>query len=111
PKATGTATRSLANLGGVATERVVSTEAVETAAKFSAAVATAAITGSAAATTAALSAMPSAREVASDVDVTAQLPLAGVPFNLRTLNIAERLKTSPSHEALLYSLSTRTSFL
>jgi hypothetical protein len=49
--------------------------------------------------------------VASAVDVTAQLPLLGVPFNLRTLNIAERLKTSPSHEALLYSLSTRTSFL
>ena len=111
PKVTVTATRSATNLGGVATARVVTTEAIETAATFSSAVATAAITGSAAATTAALGAMPSAREVASDVDVTAQLPLTGVPFNLRTLNIAERLKTSPSHEALLYSLSTRISFL
>ena len=56
-------------------------------------------------------ALPSKGEVPTSADITSQLPLAGVSFNLRTLNIAERLKTSPSHEALLYSLSARTTLI
>jgi len=103
--------RTVANLGGLTTETAVSTKAVETAAKFSANALSAVLTGSAVATDAALAQLPSKSSVANDGDVTGQLPLAGVAFNLRTLNIAERLRTSPSHEALLYSLSTRTSFL
>ena len=63
------------------------------------------------AATQAVNSLPSIGEVPSSNDITAQLPLTGVPFNLRTLNIAERLKTSPSHEALLYSLSARTSLI
>ncbi len=104
-------TRSVANLGGVAVTHVADTTAAELSAKFSSAVLDAAVTGSTAATTVALGAMPSQAGVATAADVTAQLPVAGVPFNLRTLNIAERLKTSPSHEALLYAISARSAFL
>jgi hypothetical protein len=63
------------------------------------------------ATSSAISDLPSKSDLPTETDVSSQLPFSGVPFNLRTLSIAERLKTAPSHEALLYTLSTRTSFL
>lgn len=63
------------------------------------------------AATQAVNDLPSKSELPSPSDVTAQLPLAGVPFNLRTLSIAERLKPSPSHESLLYSASSRIDLL
>jgi len=63
------------------------------------------------ASAATISALPSKAILPTAKDIAAQLPISGVPFNLRTLSIAERLKPSPSDEALLYSLSARTSFL
>jgi hypothetical protein len=59
----------------------------------------------------AITQLPSNADLPSQGDVTSQLPLTGVPFNLRTLSVAERLKTSPSHEALLYAASSRLSLL
>lgn len=63
------------------------------------------------ASAAVISALPSKAALPTERDISSQLPLSGVPANIRTLSIAERLKTPPSHEALLYSLSARTSFL
>jgi hypothetical protein len=59
----------------------------------------------------AITELPSNADLPGTGDVTSQLPLTGVPFNLRTLSVAERLKPSPSHEALLYAVSSRLSLL
>jgi hypothetical protein len=104
------ATSTIKNLGGINLPGRALNLEVGTAPTFSASVA-GTLAGSSLAATEAVAGLPSKDTVPTVADVTAQLPIAGVPPNLRTLNIAERLRTSPSHEALLYSIAARTSVL
>lgn len=48
---------------------------------------------------------------ATTTDITNQSPLAGAQLELRTLTVAERLKQSPSQEAMFYSIANRLSFM